>query len=319
MRYLPALLIIATLLQPAQAEDTAAAIAAPSLGWVYDGQSLATRKISGMLGAAILGPPAHWDLPIELAAIAAQRGFAITVSAEDHSVHLGILGNTAQTRLDGAMTSPERIVFSPSGTAVLLYKSTRLQVFTGLPGKPTLGRDILIDGQTNPVSIAVSDNGNRSLLLFSDRSLWMLDENAALFPMSLQAAAVAYRPQGQEAIAVTASGELYRIAGGGGLSNYATPNYTDTNVGDMGDIAGVQLSPDGTRAYIAYSKGVIAMVDSTGITRTASCACSITALDPVNSPSTFRINDISAAPLLLVRFTDNGPRIWFVPGDRGGL
>jgi hypothetical protein len=318
--YLSLLAIIGSFLQPARAEqDSGSKLAIPSLGWVFDNQARAVRPIVGTLGAALLGRPLDAGFPIASASISTQRGFALAVSAEDHRVRLVELRGAAPIVkiLEGIESSPDRMILSPLGTAAMLYyvEAARVQIITGLPDMPLVSRDISTGALGGVATeLAISDDGNRSLLVLGDGGpLWMLDREAGsyLVPTPGSNSVIAFRPGGHDALAVTRVGELYLIGSGASVSNYGAV------MGEgVGNPVGVQISRDGTHAYIAYSNGSIAEVDSTtGTVRTVSCGCRATGFDAVNS-STFLINEPSTAPLLLVNVSDGGPRVWFVPPDR---
>src|SRR5439155_11165918 len=76
---------------------------------------------------------------------------------------------------DGAIGSPDGIVFSPEGaSAVLFLASGRVQVWSGLPASPRLKTD-LADGviPEAPVTAAVSENGEL-LLVASSRAVYLV-------------------------------------------------------------------------------------------------------------------------------------------------
>jgi hypothetical protein len=321
--YISLLTISVIFLQPARAErDAGTKIGVPSLGWVFDRQSASMRPILGTLGAAMLGPAIDAGFPIASAVIDSQRGFAIAVSAEDHRIRVVRLGTSANTTVlvDGAEASPDRMILSPAGSAAMLYsvKAGRIQVVTGLPDAPVISREISTTGLVGEVlDLAISDDGQRSLLgvEYEDAgSLWMAEENTGLYavPLSGSPGAMGFLPNSHDAVVVTRAGELYRIDGSSTNAYGALP-------GDgMGAPVGIQLSRDGKHTYIAYSNGSIFDVDSsTGSVSTTSCGCRATGLDAVNSlAATFRINEPSTSPLLLVNVSGDVPRVWFVPPDR---
>ena len=323
MRFVYKSLLTITVLffQAAHAESAGETkIGVPALGWVFDSHSAAMRPILGTLGAAMLGPAIDSGFPIARTAIDSQRAFAIAVSAQDHRVRVIRLGAGTVTPvlLDGAEESPDRTVLSPAGTAAMLYfaKAGRIQVVTGLPDLPVISREISTGGLMGGVGeLAISDNGQRSLLAIEDgaeRSLWIVEENTGLSPVALPGspAAIGFRPNGREGVAVTRAGELYWIDG-----SSVRPHGAVT-LSDSAAPVGIQVSRDGKRTYIAYSNGSIFDVDATtGVVSAASCGCQATGLHLLNY-SLLRINEPSTFPLLLVNVSDTSPRVWFVPPDR---
>jgi hypothetical protein len=75
------------------------------------------------------------------------------------------------------------------------------------------------------------------------------------------------------------------------------------------------MSADGTRAYTAFDKGLVAVSDSmSGETKTITCQCKPTGLRSLSAAGMFAVNDV--APLLLFDVSGVAPRLWFVPLDR---
>lgn len=318
--YLSLLVIVFCLPRARAEQDSGSKLAVPSLGWVFDPRVMGVRPLMGTLGASTLGRPLDAGFPMANATISA-HGFLLAVSAEDYRVRLvDLRGGTPVVRiLDGVEASPDRIVLSPSGTVAMLYyaKAARLQVIVGLPDTAVMGRTHSLSSLSGAATeLAISDDGERSLLVLSDGALWMLDEKSGSYPVPVPGAnpVIAFRPGGHDALAAVRSGELYLVGSGASVSNYGS-----VAAEGLGDAVGAQLSRDGSHAYVAYSNGSIAEVDSTSASvRTVSCACRATGLHAVNS-LVFRLNDPSASPLLLVHVADTGPRVWFVPPDRAEL
>lgn len=283
----------------------------PSLGFVYDGGARGVRPIVGTPGAAVLGDPLAVGFPIATAAIA--RNYALVLSADDGRLRLVELGGEGVVvrMLEDTLPAAERIVLSPTGAAAVLYNASagRLQVITGLPNAPMMSREVptaeLGDGTVNP---AVSDDGQAVLFLAGGR-VWLLGPDGGRAELALDASAsVSFRPNSHEAVAVSRTGEIHLIARGGGISKFGLV------VGAPDDPSGVQLSGDGTRAYVAYANGVVSIFNSvTGIVKHVSCGCRATGLHGVNAPSMFRINDASSAPVMLIDDSNEEPRLWFIP------
>ena len=79
-------------------------------------------------------------------------------------------GSAVELVLNGFGTAPERVVFSPSGTAAAQYHSGSIEILTGLTHSPivTTGFELTTGGV--PKSMALSDDG-ALLLLASGRSV----------------------------------------------------------------------------------------------------------------------------------------------------
>lgn len=286
----------------------------PSLGIVYDNGTV--RPILGMPGAAILGAPLDLGFPVENAATAAQQDYALATSAGDHRLRLVRMqdGSTVVRTLLDAMVSPDRIIPSASGRAAVVYSraTARLQVISGLPEAPVVSREFTTAGLA--VNLAVSDDGKSVLLVAGGQdagSAWLLNTDTGKFELQLQdaTAAICFRPDSRDALAVSRSGEIY-LLGSGGMSKFGLIPTT-------ADPVAIQASPDGARAYVAYTDGTLAVIDSgAGTVQTMSCNCKPTGLNPVKLSKMYRINEPSDSTLLLFDASAAGPRIWFVPPDR---
>ncbi|MCX6626014.1 MAG: hypothetical protein NTW28_00090, partial [Candidatus Solibacter sp.] len=140
-------------------------LASPNLGLAYDSRWNTIRTIRGIPGAAILGDPVVAGFPLVAAAISPGQDLALVVSAAGPQLRLiRFLGdNPAPLPIDGAMDSPDRIVFSPAGRAALLFRNNprQLQVLTGLADFPAV-RDLPVSSPM--AAMAIGDDGEAVLL-----------------------------------------------------------------------------------------------------------------------------------------------------------
>jgi hypothetical protein len=321
MRFIYATFVATTLFlscRSVNAQSAPTKVGVPSLGFVYDSSLSALRPILGFPGAAVVGAPLDVGFTVARAAAAAQQRFVLAASADDNSIRLVRMqpdGLTVRS-IDGALISPDRIILSPSARAAILYSRSlaRFQVITGLPDQPVVAREVAVDDLGGAVDLAVSDDGELALFVTDSSSVWLFDANAGRVQATAPGpiAAVCFRPDGRDALAVARTGELYMIQAGG-----ATSYYGQIASDPIADPVAVQFSRDGSRAHVAYAQGLIASFDSAaGVSKTVSCACRPTGLEPVNSAMTFRVNGISDGPVMLFDSSGTDPRVWFVPIDR---
>ncbi len=291
--------------------------AAPMLGFAYDPGAAAIRPIQGVPGAALLGDPVAIGFPAALAAVAPLQSVALTVSGEDglvRLVHLQARANAIEAKVNaavvaGAMASPDLIVFSPSGSAALLYSAAaaRVQVVTGLPEQPAISD---LPFEATPGALAVADDGAAALLPGGGGAqIWFADGGAAPSPLPFSPAAAAFRRGMHDALAVTASGDLYLFQAG-------ATQWTQIHAGDAAtrSPAGVQFSADGTLAYVAGASGGISVVNlSTGESNTVMCNCAPTSLDALMAGSVYRLTSASSSLLWVLDASQAPPRLRFVP------
>ena len=314
---LSSLLLICIVAAPALAQRNVAAptnLGTPSLGYVYDSTANGFRPVAGIPGSAALGPAVHAGFPISMAAVAPDGTFALAVSAGDGIRLVRFWNHKVHTMsVDGALTSPSLMTFSPSGSAALLYDSARLQVVTGLSATPAV-QDLNLAGLTGAASaLAVADDGSLAAMAVNN-IVWLVTADAAA-QLSLPGSVITFRPGSHDLLSATPDGGVYLMqsaAPGGG--------FRQVHSGD-GQTAGplaVQFSMDGAQAYVVNAAGFISDIDlASGLSSAISCGCAPTALERLNSQSAFRITDAASLPLWLVEMSPAGPKSWFVPLSAG--
>jgi hypothetical protein len=298
------------------AESTSGAnISFPLIGVVFDSELRALRRVSGIPGAALLGAAIEIGFPIASAGIA--RESILVSSAADGTVRLlRIDANRVTTQfIDDVIGVPDRITASPSGRAAVLSSGGLLQVISGLPDAPVSSRQFSIPGAGDFITAAVSDDGRFVLCIAAESrggGVWRLNVDEGTSETVLQAAttAIAFQPGSRNGIAVSAVGELYQLPISSEIRKFGPLIQSGTPIG-------VQVNTDGGHAYVAYSDGVLAVIDVTsGAANTVSCGCTPSAFIAMNSSSLFRINDPSAGTLILFDTSRAEPRTWFVPPDK---
>ena len=180
-----------------------ASIAPPILGYILSkGQLVAiegisgaahTRAFSGMRGTGdrFILPPGQNYQWVERAG----------------QVYVTPLPSGNARAISGAWTGADLISFNSDGSAAVLYRSTgRLQVITGLPGTPSVDREIA--GPAGATAIALSDDA-KTLLLASPQGVYAA---AASDPWQLVQAgpvnAIRFVPGGSDAL-VAAKDQTY--------------------------------------------------------------------------------------------------------------
>jgi hypothetical protein len=303
------------------------AVATPALGFAFDGSRGAIRPIFGMPGAALLSDPIDAGFPILSAAISPHHNFAIAASANSSlSLLLFQSSGVGLQSLDNAMTAPDRIIFSPTGRAALLYQNSgRLQTVSGLPDSPAVQEWSMPALAAVPAAIAISDDG--ALLVLSgggDDSdpVWLLaaDGSSSQLPLPGSTAALSFRGNSHDFLAVLANGDLYVVRNAGASADYRVLHFDG---GGSSGPAAVRFSSNGTRAYTATSSGNLSVIDlDSGSIATVSCGCSADRLEPLKLPNLFRVTSASSSPLMLFDVSASAPRVWFVPpavsGNSGG-
>jgi hypothetical protein len=287
----------------------------PSLGAVYDPAGAVLRSISGVLGAAVLEPGVPPGFEIAQIGISNELRFALATSATDGLVRVvktTAAGKAEPQIIAGTITAIDRIVLSPSGSAAMLHSSklSLIQVLAGLPGNPVVKGEFSTVALGDAVAAAaVSDDGSE--VLFPGGSLWRIDmRTASARVVGAAAAAVSFRERSHEGIAVSRTGDVYRL-----------DDDTATYVGRVNHTHPVasRVSADGSRAYVAFADGALASLTfSAGDVKVLSCGCRPSGLDRVNS-NVFRITADPSSALLFFDASQAEPRLRFVPAAEADL
>ncbi len=136
-----------------------AQLGGPSIGLVPDAGSVRV-----MYGSAAAGAVGDWQDPgqaLALVEVSPSQDLVLASAADSGQLLLVSRSrNAPPTPVTGAAASPDRIVFSPNGSAAALWfaASSHIQVIAGLPNAATV-RDVdtaYLDA--SPTSLAVSDD-----------------------------------------------------------------------------------------------------------------------------------------------------------------
>jgi hypothetical protein len=287
----------------------------PSLGYSYDAGLAALRPIRGIAGAAFLGDAVQSD-PLAAAEISPRQDVALAVSADDFQLRLLQLQANSIQSIPGAMQSPSRIVFSPSGRAAVLV-GDKIQILTALTDSPKIQDLPMPTLAAAPLAVAISDDG-QSLLLASGTqdtdAVWVLTVSGAIqLPLPGSVATAAFRRDSNDAVAITRNGDVYVIRNIGSAADIRQLYVGDNQT--VGPVA-AQFAGDGSRVFTANAGGTITAIDlQSGSAVALSCRCAPTSLAPLNSATLFRLTEISDHPVWLYDASSSDPRIWFVPVD----
>jgi hypothetical protein len=316
MRLIYPLFLLFGCLIPAGAQS---GVAIPSLGFVFDSSLGGIRPIQGIAGAAVLGNPLNSGSALESAAISPNQDFALTISSDDHGVRIIRFQDAGRTGLPipGGMSSPDRMVFSPSGSAAVLYRqdSSLIQILTGLPNTPVI-RDLSTAGLNSPAALAITDDGNLALLAGQDSDpSWMVDPDGNLVPLALPGStmAVAFRRTSHDLLSVTRNGDLYLARDVG-----TAPAFLQIYAGGamVSEPVALQFSFDGAFSYAIGTNGTVIAVElATGSSQTISCGCKPAALEPLRPGTMFRLTTVSSLPMMLFDASASALHVWFVPPD----
>jgi hypothetical protein len=288
-----------------------AKVQAPSAGFVFDGSSQMLRRIQGIPGAALIGDGVDFGFAITAAAVSPRMDSAIAMSA-DGAAHLFRLNadGPVESSIAG-LAAAERVVFSPSGTAAVLYAGGSAQVIRGLPDAAALAATIRVHtgAKARGPALAISDDG--ACLLY-----------AASGPVELIGVAGDSRKLMDAApgalVAFAAGGHDAAVVHGGTLTVFrdVIGAATRRDVTGLSSPSAVAFSSDGRTIFVASEHGrTVSSIDGdTGSLASLACECAPSALAPMGA--LFRLNEMSAAPLWLLD-ASAAPKLVFVPAKSG--
>jgi len=294
-------------------------LASPSMGFAFDAASGSIRPIRGVPGAALLGEGIDAGSPLASAAISPRQDYALAIGSAGERLRLiPLAAQVNGTALpEETMAAPERMIFSPSGSAALLVQADRVQILAGLPGHVTATSLDLSAISPVPTALAVADDG--ALAAVADAgAAWIVASDGGSLQLALPGStvALAFRRNSRDLLAISAAGDVYLVHNPGPDSGYRMLYSGDEQTADP---VAAQFSWGGDRAYTVNSRGNIVVIDMEGGAWSAiSCGCRTTALDPLNARNLFRLTAPGRSPVMLFDGSGSEARVWFVPPGNSG-
>jgi DNA-binding beta-propeller fold protein YncE len=297
-------------------------VAGPISGYVFDRSASVLRPILGIPGASLLGAGLDAGSQLTAAYVAPGQNWVLAATA-DGPVFLRLTGGAiSRIPVNGVTASPERVAFSPSGTAVALYAAGRIQVVEGLPDAPRVTGALAtgVSARSSQESAAARSRRGVGSFAVSDDGLYVLyadggsirlwgagGENFTVIEADSNAI-VAFAPGGHKAAVADPTGGvqlLGDVAGAGSRRSLAAAS--------MAYPVGLAFSADGGKLFLADAgaRQVTAYDLAAGAQTVTSCDCVPAGLFAMGG--LFRLNDAGAAPLWLLDARSGDPRIVFVP------
>jgi len=297
-------------------------VAGPVSGYVFDQSANALRPILGIPGAALLGAGLDAGSALTAAYVAPGQNWVLATTADGPAFLRLTGGAVSRVSVGGVTASPERVAFSPSGTAVAVYAAGRIQVVQGLPDAPLVVGALSagVSGRSSQEAAAARSRRGLGSFAVSDDGLYVLYAEGGSIRLwgvagedftVMQAdsnAVVAFAPGGHIAAAADAAGGvvlLGDVAGSGSRRSLAARGATFP--------VGLAFSADGGSLFLAdaAARQVTAYNLAAGAQTVLSCDCVPAGLFPMGG--LFRLNEAGAAPLWLLDARSGDPRIVFVP------
>lgn len=288
-------------------------VGGPLSGFVFDRSTHALRPIQGIPGAATIGDPLDPGFEMMLVYVAPQQDSVLAVTADGFYHFFRITAGTVSQRIvEGLSSSPERVAYSPNGTAVALYAAGRVQMVKGLPDSPAIAGTLSL--ATRPNALAISDDGAYLLSANEDsvRLLGTAGEDLKIMDAA-SGAMVAFAPASHDAAVNDSVAGLLWFRDVAGSSQRTVLASGDDGVASP---VGLAFSADTRKLFAASStaQSVTSFDLKTGARTLIPCNCAPAGLTRMGS--VFRLNDLSSEPLWLLDASAAEPRIVFVPALR---
>jgi hypothetical protein len=296
-----------------------AQVQGPVMGYFPDGGF--PRTIYGIPPAGRVGDPLATDRPLSQIEISPDQTRALALAADTGALVLLTPGTSSSVAVQGAAAAADRIVFSPSGTAAVLWFSAaqHIQVVTGLSGTPSVHD---VDASwlgAEATGLAVSDDGQWVAGGWSS-GIYAFGPAGQVTVLPVQGAAEALCFfHGRADVAVITATQVVIVAD---IAGAVVPNiiWTKPNDPPAADHAaappaevavGFAVSFDNTRLSVSGNLGHLLTFDLTaGTSVGGDCNCSPTGLFAMGG-SLYRLTGLANGALKVFDASTN--EIWFVP------
>lgn len=305
---LAAVLAPGTLVLQAESGQARAAV----LGYVFDEESGALRRIDGLPGASSIGAPIDLGVVLTQAAIAPSGAFAVARDEAGRFLTVDLrAAPPVAAPLEGALEGADRVLISPDGARAALYASGSgaLQILEGLPNAPAV-RGSLELGSEDWTAMAISDKG--AILAASAGALhgFALDEARAWVRGVGRASGIAFVGGSNDAVVADAGAdEVIFVRDALGLRESTVIASASDGLPKPD---GVAVTPDGAFAVAAVAGGVATMPIAGGAPIVTACDCAPGGLSGLAGGNVFRLTDDLRAPVRIVE-VGAAPRVLFIP------
>jgi len=296
-----------------------AQVQGPVMGYLPDGGTL--RAMSGIPAAGSIGVAITPGGAFSRVEVSPNQTQALAVAADTGAVMLYTIGSGASVAVQGVASAPDRIIFSPSGTAAGLWfsSSRHFQLLSNLSASPAINDiDFSFTG-SDPTALGVSDDG-----------LWMVGAwpfslytigpsgYATVLPVSGAVEAVCFFHGRNDVAAITAN-QVTVITD---ITGAMTPNViwskphdpppTDPATAAPAEVAvGLATSFDNRYLSVAGNLGSLSTFDLTvGTSIGVNCACAPANLYGLGG-SLFRLTSLTDGVVKVFDAASN--EVWFVP------
>jgi hypothetical protein len=296
-----------------------AQVQGPVMGYLPDGGTL--RTMSGIPAAGSVGGAITLGGAFASIEVSPDQSEALAVAAGSGAVMLYTISTGGSVAVQGVASSPDRIIFSPSGTAAgLWFSSTRhFQLLNNVSATPAVNDINFSFTDSDPASLAVSDDGQWMVGAwpFSTYAVGPAGD-AIVLPVGGAAEAVSFFHKKDDVAAITPNQViLITDIGGAAAPNVIWTKPSDPPPADPATAPPVEVavgfatSFDNRYLSIAGNLGALSTFDLTaGTSVGANCACTPAGLYGMGG-SLFRLTSLTDGVVKVFDASTN--EVWFVP------
>lgn len=293
----------------------------PILGSWWDSSAGGLRTVYGVAGAAYQGPPVYNDGEYSGAVVCMRANIAVLTTASG-ALYLANVRQGTPTLVTNQGIPNAQIVFSPSCTAALAYRSGSSAALVLHPLLSSTRTTATVNVPAATAVAAVSDAG--SILVSAPGA------NGSASIQFLASGSDAFQAIGQLSkfggMAFVPGAEIALLADAGkNTVSEASQMSTDPTLTQIAGASSgvahpvsVAASADGHAAAVANQDGSILRVDLSGDSAPArtTCSCSPTELQPLAGNLSFRLNEAGTGTVWAYDGDAVRPRVVFIPTDQ---
>jgi hypothetical protein len=233
--------------------------------------------------------------------------------------HATLPPDSYPSALTSGLPADTQIAFSPSGNYGVLFGPDVSQtiIISGLPNHPVVGDVAALSSIAGITSAAVSDSGLVLVALpINGAAVQIYSASASSSqPVAVtqvgQAGGLSFVRGASTALATDAAAGTVLL-----LSNLSGSASVQTLASGLAQPTYVSASYDGRWAWVVSATSTvvqISLAQFASSTATFSCSCQITALDPLQGHSVFRLTAMESGQLLIFDGDFSAPRVVPVP------
>ena len=303
----------------AMAGAACAQLRGPVMGYLPEDGAL--RTIYGIPAAGSVGDAFLPDPGFSRIEVSPDQTRTLAVAADTRALVLFNISTGSRIPVEGAGLAPERIVFSPSGTAAVLWFSAvqRIQVVSDLMATPSVRNIEASFTGAEPTGLAVSDDGQWVAGAWPGKVYaFGPDGKVSVLPVAGSAEAVCFF-HGRNDVAVITPNRVIVITDIAGAvvpkviwNKPDDPPPADPATAPPVQVAvGFATSFDNSHLTIAGNLGALATFDLiAGTSIGANCECKPAGLFPMGG-SLFRLTGAKDGAMKIFDASTND--VWFVP------